>query len=88
MSDQRDTDPSELDGDRKTDPPESLEAQVRMLEAAVGELRAAQLLVKAASERCANACTAVVVALHQVLEDKADYARRLNHVERFVGLHP
>lgn len=93
------TDPSELapedDGDRKTDPPPSLERQLADLQAALGEHNALSILARGASEKCTNLCAQLLqrlaegdVKFRELDRQQANQDARLERLERTLSLPP
>lgn len=82
-----DTDQSELaPGDRDTLPPQTIEAQLADLQAALAESNALAILSRNASERCTDVSMRLLQRLRDDELRAADLTKRVARVEEYVGL--
>jgi hypothetical protein len=81
-SDNGTDDPSERD----TLPPESLEAQVMALQAAIAELNSATIVTRRAAERCVEVSSRLLERIRHDELRAADRDQRLDRLERHVGI--
>ena len=89
----RDTEPSELEPERDTQPPRTLAEEVRDLTLAVVESNDLSIRSRVASERCSNQLVDVLARLHEGVRrfeanelETAKLKRRVSFLEGHLGV--